>query len=962
MVQLDGGRFATSDINDLYRRVINRNNRLKRLQELNAPEVIQRNEKRMLQEAVDVLVGTDSQRGKTTVVVGKRKLKSLSEGLKGKQGRFRQNLLGKRVDYSGRSVIVVGPDLKLDQCGVPKTMALELFKPFIISELIARGFTHSAKSASKLIDMGIPEVWDILEEVTKKHLVLLNRAPTLHRLGIQAFQLVLIEGKAIRIHPLVCAAFNADFDGDQMAIHIPLSRQAQEEARDIMLSSKNLLRPSDGSPVVAPSQDIVLGCYYITTTEKGAKGEGKIFSGPDEAMTAYQLGRLHLRAAVKIKIEDKIIDTTVGRVWFNDAIPAEMGFINDAMNKSSIAKLIARSFKELGTEKTAKFVDDIKRIGMAASTISGITLSVDDLKISGKKKGLVIEAEKKSEEVEQQYKRGLITENEKYLKNIEIWTNTKEEIESKMMEGFSDVNPVNLMFTSKARGSADQLSQMVAIRGLLQDPSGNIIELPIKSNFKEGLTVLEYFISSHGARKGLADTALRTSDAGYLTRRLVDVSQDVIINEADCGTEDGLEFSKSAAENMQSDFIKRLDGRILALDVVGERGEILSRKGEELTLEKIDRMVKDPKVDTVRVRSVLECKANFGICQSCYGRDLARGRLVKLGEAVGIMAAQSIGEPGTQLTMRTFHSGGIAKRDITQGLPRVEELFEARSPKSAAIISEIAGMIKAEEKEDGTIVVRVISDEPKKDIIKLKKDFRPVVKDGEKVEKDQIIIKGPKQKHVKVHNKATIKLDKENEEVIIIYNIKDERVYNIDNTMELMVVEGDRVEAGQQITEGHVDPHQLLAIRDSLAVKKYIIKEIQEIYESQGQSINDKHIEIIVRQMFSKVRVAEPGDSDFLEGDVIDKAQARFSNEKAGKGKRKEMDYKELLLGITKSALNTQSFLSAASFQETTAVLIDAATTGKVDYLRGLKENTILGKLIPAGTGFRRMVDTDVGN
>jgi len=951
MVQLDGGRFATSDINDLYRRVINRNNRLKRLQELNAPEVIQRNEKRMLQEAVDALIGTESQRGRATVMVGKRKLKSLSEGLKGKQGRFRQNLLGKRVDYSGRSVIVVGPELKLDQCGIPKTMALELFKPFVISQLISRGFTHSTKNASKLIDAGIPEVWDILEEVTRKYLVLLNRAPTLHRLGIQAFQLVLIEGKAIRIHPLVCAPFNADFDGDQMAIHVPLSLQAQEEAREIMLSSKNLLRPSDGSPSVAPSQDIVLGCYYITTEEAGAKGEGKAFSNKEEAVLAYQLGKIHERAKIKVKINDKIIDTTVGRILFNKAVPPELGFINEPMDKKNLERIIAHSFKELGIGKTAQFVDEIKRIGMAASTSSGITLSVEDLVIPETKEKYIRETEKKSDEIESQYKKGLITENEKYLKNIELWTETKEKIEDEIIKGFSETNPVNLMFTSKARGSKDQLSQMVAIRGLLQDPSGNIIDLPIKSNFKEGLTVLEYFISSHGARKGLADTALRTSDAGYLTRRLVDVAQDVIVTEADCGTYEGIEFSKSEAVSKE-DFIKRLDGRILCEDIVGKDKKILFNRGEELTLEKIEKIIENKDIEKVKVRSVLQCKSAWGVCQMCYGRDLARGRLVKLGEAVGIMAAQSIGEPGTQLTMRTFHTGGIAKKDITQGLPRVEELFEARTPKGKAVIAEISGTIKII-KEDEGISVKVISDDFKKELIKIKKNSKILVKNNEKVKAGQVLVKGPGQKQKKAYGKGRVKVDKEKKELLVIYNKKDERIYKIESSMELVVKDGERINAGERITEGHIDLHQLLNVANSLRVKRHIVEEIQEIYESQGQSINDKHIEIIIRQMFSKVKIIDPGSSDFLEGEVIEKYRAYAFNQLAESKRQKGIVFEELLLGITKAALSTESFLSAASFQETTSVLIEAATEGKIDYLRGLKENVILGKLIPAGTGFK---------
>jgi len=955
MVQLDGGRFATSDINDLYRRVINRNNRLKKLQELRAPEVIQRNEKRMLQEAVDSLIGNDSQRGKNVIAVGKKKLKSLSEGLKGKQGRFRQNLLGKRVDYSGRSVIVVGPDLKLDECGVPKTMALELFKPFIISELIDRGFTHSAKNAAKLIDMGSPEVWDILEDVTKKYYVLLNRAPTLHRLGIQAFKVVLIEGKAIRIHPLVCSPFNADFDGDQMAIHLPLSSQAQEEAREMMVSTKNLLKPSDGSPSVAPSQDIVLGCYYITTFEKDALGEGKIFSNEDEAILAYESGKVHVRAKIKVRITSgEVIETTVGRVLFNQKVPEEIGFINDEMGKKALEKIIARSFKELGIEKTAQFVDDIKNVGMSAASRSGISLSISDLVIPRNKKNQVLEAEKKTDELDQQYKRGLITANEKYLKNIELWSETKENIEKDLMTGLDEKNPVTLMLLSKARGSKDQISQLISMRGLLMGPSGNILELPVKSNFKEGLTVLEYFISSPSARKGLTDTALRTSDSGYLTRRMVDVAQDMIITELDCGTREGTKFIKeSVGGDVRGTLVRRIEGRMLLEDIVDKKRQVLFKAGEEITQDKIDEIIKNEDIKSIKVRSPLNCKAERGVCQACYGKDLARGRLVKLGEAVGIIAAQSIGEPGTQLTMRTFHSGGIAKRDITQGLPRVEELFEARTPKGRALIAELAGKVEIIEDKNGKISVRIVSDEPKKDIVKIKANFKLLVKDGDKVEEGKSIIEVSKNKHLKSHGKGTIKLDKKNDNLIVVYNTKEEKIYPIEPGVELMVGDGDRIELGEQITEGNIDLHQLLGIKGSLAVKQYIVKGIQNIYDSQGQSINDKHIEIIIRQMFSKVRIVDPMASEFAEGEIVSKLLVDKYNEKAKEEKKAEIIFEELLLGITKASLNTDSFLSAASFQETTSVLIDAATAGKIDYLRGLKENTILGKLIPAGTGFR---------
>ncbi len=952
MVPLDGGRFATSDINDLYRRVINRNNRLKRLQELRAPEVIQRNEKRMLQEAVDALIGTDSQRGKAAATAGKKKLKSLSEGLKGKQGRFRQNLLGKRVDYSGRSVIVVGPDLALDECGVPKTMALELFKPFIISQLISRGYTHSAKSASKLIDSAVPEVWDILDEVTQKYHVLLNRAPTLHRLGIQAFKVKLIEGKALRIPPLVCAPFNADFDGDQMAIHVPLSSQAQEEAREIMLSSKNLLKPSDGSPSLSTTNDIVLGCFYMTTEEEGALGEGRAFATPEEAHMAYGLGQIHLRAKIKVRLDGKIVATTFGRMHFNEIIPNELGFINEPMTKILLDKAVSASFKKRGMEGTAKFVDDIKKIGMKYATRSGISLSDAELHVPKMKNKLIEEADSKIDEVDQQYRRGLITANEKYLKNIEIWTETKEKIETGMMDQFADDNPMKMMVSSKARGNKDQVAQLVAMRGLLQGTTGDIIDLPVKSNFKEGLTVLEYFISSHGARKGLADTALRTSDAGYLTRRLVDVAQDVIISEADCLTDKGLKFAKSTAYDLQEDFVKRIDGRILVANVMSGK-KILFPKGEELNMDKINQMVADSAVDEISVRSVLECESVWGVCQTCYGRDLARGGIVAMGEAAGIVAAQSIGEPGTQLTMRTFHSGGIAKRDITQGLPRVEELFEARTPKTPAIIAEISGAVSIEEdKKTGKVCLVITSQDNKKDIVTVKPDAKILVKNGEKIIEGRPIFELSKGKFFKAHGEGSIEISKEKDIITITYNEKDTRSYGLDPSMDIVVDEADKVIKGDKLTEGHVDLHQLMDINGPSAVRQYIVREIQEIYESQGQSINDKHIETIIRQMFSKVRVTDPGSSDYLEGEIISMTTLSVFNKKISGSKKKPIAGERLLLGVTKASLNTDSFLSAASFQETTAVLIDAATVGKVDFLRGLKENTILGKLIPAGTGF----------
>ena len=953
MVQLDGGRFATSDINDLYRRVINRNNRLKRLQELRAPEVIQRNEKRMLQEAVDALIGTDSQRGKGAAAANKKKLKSLSEALKGKQGRFRQNLLGKRVDYSGRSVIVVGPDLKLDECGIPKTMALELFKPFIISGLIARGFTHSAKSAGKLIDAGIPEVWDILEEVTSKHYVLLNRAPTLHRLGIQAFKVKLIEGKAIRIHPLVCAPFNADFDGDQMAIHVPLSAPAQAEARETMVASRNLLKPSDGAPSVAPSKDMVLGCYYLTMIDIDFEGNKiRAFGNENEAHSAYDLNQIKLREPIKVKIGEDVIETTIGRLMFNQILPPEFGMVNDTMVKGKLEAIIARSFKELGIERTAVFVDDIKNIGMKAATLSGVTLSIDDLKIAATKQGRIHDAEELYNEIDAQYKLGLITEAEKSMKTIQLWSATKAKIESEMMQTFTANNPLHMMFTSKARGDKDLITQLVAMRGLMAGPTGQTLDLPVKSNFKEGLSVLEYFISSHGARKGLADTALRTSDSGYLTRRLVDVCQDMIVAEDDCKTAKSISFAKSTAHDIENEFTRHIDGRMLAQDIITKKGKVLVAAGTELTREIIVTLIENPEVDVVHVRTVLECEAAWGICQMCYGRDLARGHLVAIGEAAGIVAAQSIGEPGTQLTMRTFHSGGIAKRDIIQGLPRVEELFEARSPKGLALISELTGKVAVIENSHDKKTVVITSEDNKREIFVVKKGAKVLVKDKDKVEDGQALIDLGKQKTMRSHGKGSVEVNEKAGTVTVTYTHKDEKSYAIDPGMDLMLEDGARIEKGDQITEGHIDLHELMDIKGTFAVKQYIAREIQSIYESQAQFINDKHLELIIRQMFSKMRIVAQGDSEYLEGEIVSRSVIEAHN----KNSKKPIEAEELLLGITKAALNTESFLSAASFQETTAVLIDAATQGKVDYLRGLKENTILGKLIPAGTGFRKVL------
>jgi len=949
MVQLDGGRYAASDLNDLYRRVINRNNRLKRLNELGAPEVIKRNEKRMLQEAVDALIDNKLRRKPITTGVTRRELKSLSDMLRGKQGRFRQNLLGKRVDYSGRSVIVIGPNLKLYQCGIPKKMALELFKPFVIGQLIKRGYASNIKVAGKLIEAGTSEVWDILEELTSRYLVLLNRAPTLHRLGIQAFQLVLIEGKAIQINPLICAGFNADFDGDQMAVHLPLSAMAQKEARELMLSSRNLLKPAAGEPIVGPSHEIILGCYYITSIVEGKKGEGKCFSSFEEALYAYEIGAVDIQAKVKIKIKGKLIETSVGRAIFNAQLPEGMPYLNEVMDKKALKKVIAECFNKFGLAATAKLVDRIKELGFKFATKAGYTISMDDILIPKEKLSLLSEAEKKTEEVENQYRQGLITDEERYSKIIEIWTETTEKVEKAVLESFGVENPVYASITSGARGSISQLTQLAGMKGLVVNPAGQTIELPIKSNFKEGLSVLEYFISTHGARKGRSDIALRTSDAGYLTRRLIDVCQDVIVTEEDCGTEKGIEISKEESEAMGRSFAERILGRILQEDVIDPRTKkVLVSKGSEINEENVDLITS--KVDKVLVRSVLTCEAFWGVCQKCYGRDLARGGLIKKGEAVGIIAAQAIGEPGTQLTMRTFHTGGVVGLDITQGLPRAEELFEARTPKSMAYMAEIKGKVSIDRKPDKTII-KIEGLEPKREIFMLPKGVKPTVKEGQKVEPKTVIAKGAAIKPIKV--KKSGKIAKiESDKIVVIYNEKPTREYLVPPHINILVKPNQIVEVGEPLTEGHLDLHLMYRLLGKEAVEKYIISEIQGIYASQGQAINDKHIEVVIRQMFSKIKIIDPGDSNFLPGEIVNKWRFREENEILKKANKKEAKGEELLLGITKASLNTDSFLSAASFQETTSVLIQAAVSGKIDRLMGLKENTIIGRLIPAGTGF----------
>ncbi len=900
MVQLDGGRFATSDLNDLYRRIINRNNRLKKLIEIGAPEVIARNEKRMLQEAVDALFDNSARRGQTSVAAStgqRRALRSLADMLKGKQGRFRQNLLGKRVDYSGRSVIVVGSQLGLRQCGLPKKMALELFKPFIINKLIEREHAHNVRSAGKMVEFEAEEAYEMLDEIIEHHYVLLNRAPTLHRLSIQAFQPVLIEGKAIQIHPMVCAAFNADFDGDQMAVHVPLTVEARREASDIMLSARNLLKPASGEPITIPSQDMVLGCYYMTHILKGLPGEGKIFSEKEEAVLAFHFGQADMRSSVKVKIGDEIIETSPGRILFNQIIPPELGFINQEMDKGKLREIVARCLETVGSERTAKFVDDLKNLSFGLVTRSGMSWGMDDLKIPAAKQTIIEEAEEKIAVIDKQFEAGLLTVPEKKNRVIEVWNEAKNKITDAVRASLDKEGAVYSMVYSKARGTEAVVVQMTGMKGLVAGPTGETIELPVKSSFKEGFNVLEYFISTHGARKGMADTALRTATAGYLTRRLVDVAQDVVVRENDCRDKEGAYLYREDSDTIGMNFASRVRGRVLAEDLedpktgkaIAKKGEIVS-KGQAFEIEKKN-------VDKVKIRSVVTCKTQRGICQKCYGIDLGRNELVSIGQAVGIVAAQAIGEPGTQLTMRTFHIGGVAGTDITQGLPRVDEIFEARPPKGEAAISEMDGRVAEIKETEKERIVRIEQEGPKK-----KKDIREYVVPG---------------------------------------------------VMNLNVKEGELVARGQVLSEGHIDLKKLFKIEGREAVHRYVTKEVQEIYSAQGEGINDKHIEIIIRQMLSRMRVLDPGDTDLLPGDTVEEVQFLEANEQAKKDGKSVATAERLLLGISKVALSTESFLSAASFQETAKVLINAAVTGKEDKLRGLKENVIIGKLIPAGTGFR---------
>ena len=955
MVQLDGGRFAASDLNDLYRRVINRNNRLKRLLDLNAPEVITRNEKRMLQEAVDALIDNNARHGKTvTASTGQRRqLKSLADMLKGKQGRFRQNLLGKRVDYSGRSVIVVGPHLKLDQCGIPKKMALELFKPFVISQLIKREYVHNVRSANRFIESGRDEVWDILEEVTQNSHVLLNRAPTLHRLGIQAFQPVLIEGNAIQLHPLVCPPFNADFDGDQMAVHVPLTQKAKDEAKNKMLATHNILKPATGEPVITPSQDIVLGCYYLTSIVDEDKPTKKFFATEDEAVLAYETGSITVQTKIGLMKDGKRIETSVGRVLFNEIFPDDVPYQNKVMDKKNIKDIIQKALNKDGSVKTAGLLDEIKKMSLAYLTRSGLSWGMGDTPIPIGKKEKIEEAEKKIDEVHGQYEMGLLTKDERYAKAIDIWASTKNEVQEISKNALDPLGSVFAMIDSGARGSWGQITQMMGMKGLVTNPAGETIELPVKGSFKEGFDVLEYFISTHGTRKGLSDTALRTANAGYLTRRLVDVAQDVVIRAEDCKDTDGYIMTKEQSEEIGEELAKRTLGRV-TLDDIKSGKKVLVKKGEIIT-EKEYEKIRNIDLQEARVRSIINCKTIRGVCRKCYGYDLGYNKLVELGEAVGIIAAQSIGEPGTQLTMRTFHTGGVAGQDITQGLPRVEELFEARPVKKAAIISEIDGQASISE-QDKQKIIKVTAEKPVTETYDLEKSFKKVdytikVKKGTTVGKGDVLAKSEKGKTVK--SKAQGKVNIEKSLITVSGTIENVEEYNVPIGFTLWVKDGDLVTVGQQLTEGSLNLQELYRLKGKDAVQRYIIKEIQYIYSSQGQKLNDKHIEIVVRQMFSRYYVKDAGDTDLLSGDIISEDQLLEANNAIKKGEKKATG-ENLLLGITKASLSTDSFLAAASFQETARVLIDASISGRVDKLRGLKENVIIGKLIPVGTGYTK--------
>jgi len=955
MVQLDGGRFATSDLNDLYRRVINRNNRLRHLMEIGAPEIIIRNEKRMLQEAVDSLID-NGRRGRMVAVSGDHKAKSLSDMLRGKQGRFRQNLLGKRVDYSGRSVIVVGPDLELTQCGLPRRMALELFKPFVMHQLVKLGEAPNIKSARRLVERGHPEVYDILENVVKDRPILINRAPTLHRLSIQAFEPVLIDGSAIQIHPLVTSAFNADFDGDQMAVHIPLSRAAVKEAREMMLSIHNMLLPSSGDPVVVPTLDMVFGCYYLTTIKQGIKGEGSIFGSFDEARLSYDLGAVQLRAEIEARDgKGKRIKTSVGRIIFSDVLPAKLGFYNKPVDKATLKGIITDSIKLLGKEDMAKLLDKLKQLGFKYATISGISVAMSDIAVPKEKAKLLEAAEEKSNIIENQFHRGLITEDERYNGVVEVWMDTTDKVTEAISAGLDRNGSIYMMATSGAKGNISQIRQMAGMRGLMTNPSGKIIDFPIKSSLREGLTALEYFISTHGARKGLADTALRTSGSGYLTRRLVDVTQDVIILEEDCGTIEGIWLTAPPEKSLLPPLNERIKGRLAASQLVHPKsGKVIVERNEEIDEAKADKIDKAG-ITSVHVRSPLSCQSRQGICQLCYGRDLARGSLVDMHTAVGIIAAQSIGEPGTQLTLRTFHTGGVVGLDITSGLPRVEELFEARIPKAQAIMSEIDGIAEVVESEEGRHI-NIDFAEQYRDEYPLPKGWKVLVKDGQVVDVGTVLTEPKTTKKTKkltteeqpalarVAGRVVI----EKNQISISYVETEEREYVVPAAAHIKVNTGDKITAGQQLTDGSINPQDILSILGREAVQKYLVEEVQKVYSSQGVHINDKHVEVIARQMLNRVRIDTSGDTDLVPGELMQKYRYEDINAKVLAEGGEPATAQTVMMGITRSSLSTASWLAAASFQETTRVLTEAAIHGKVDRLVGLKENVIIGKLIPA--------------
>ncbi|MCA9932601.1 MAG: DNA-directed RNA polymerase subunit beta', partial [Anaerolineales bacterium] len=966
MVQLDGGRFATSDLNDLYRRVINRNNRLKRLLELGAPDVIVRNEKRMLQEAVDSLID-NSQRGKALSRRGRRELKSLSDMLKGKKGRFRRNLLGKRVDYSGRSVIVVGPKLKLGECGLPKTMALELFRPFVISKVVQYGYASNVKGAKRFIERQPPEVWEVLEEVIQGRPILLNRAPTLHRLGIQAFMPKLVEGKAIQLHPLVCSAFNADFDGDQMAVHVPLSQKAVKEAKDMMMATRNLLKPADGQPIVGPSKDMVLGVYYLTLMHDGRPGEGRTFGSLNEVEMAYELGLVDIHARIKLytdtyfddnhkryddnKPRRRFIETSPGRVLFNRALPPEWRFVNRLLDKGSINALINRVYRALGDEVTIDLVDSIKDIGFKYATISGVTVAVADLTIPEERDGILTDTRKRVDEIDRQYRRGLLTEEEQYQRTVEQWNNAKDEIAKAVRGALDPAGPMAVMALSGAgKGGFGPITQLAGMRGLMADPSGRIIVVPIQSNFRQGLNAMEYFISTHGARKGLADTALRTADAGYLTRRLVDVAQDVIVMAKDCGTDKGIWIRRSDNFGKQT-LAERVLGRVAAAPVTDpETAEIIINTGEYYTDVIADR-VDSTGIEEVYVFSPMTCELRRGICSKCYGIDLARGKPVQMGVAVGIVAAQSIGEPGTQLTLRTFHTGGTAQSggDITQGLPRVEELFEARQrPKGEAVITEIGGIAEIRV-IDGVRHVFVTDSKMVDDEYEIPDGWTVKAQSGDEVQVGDILAENDADV-VTVRRAGRVQLDKNG--LRVVWESREEQDYDIPAGMRMLISDGQQVTPGEQLTEGSKNPHRVLEILGRDAVTQYLLREMQQVYRPQGQNIHDKHFEVIIRKMLSKVVITAAGDTEMLPGELIDVPRFQETNEQVAEEGGQPAQAEPVLLGITKASLNTDSFLSASSFQHTIRVLAGAAIAGKEDDLIGLKENVIIGKLIPAGTGF----------